>query len=56
MRKNYAEFPEVKAGLMGFVKLELELGVTQLNSHNNKKLTKDPRYAKYESSNSKNQL
>ena len=51
MKKNYAEFGYPKIELLAFVKKEMNLNIHILNGHNNKKLTKDPKYAKYESSN-----
>lgn len=35
--------------LLATVKKEMALGITRLNSENNKKETKDPQYAKYNS-------
>lgn len=51
MQKNYNDFGHPKIGLLGFVQKEMGLNIHILNSHNNKRHTKDPKYAKYESSN-----
>jgi hypothetical protein len=50
LRGNYAIFPEWQGGLIPFSLKEVELKIDILNGENNKKNTKDPKLAKYESS------
>jgi len=50
LRGNYAIFPEWQGGLMSFGLKEVDMKIDVLNGENNKKNTKDPKLAKYESS------
>eukprot|EP00331_Platyophrya_macrostoma_P032096 CAMPEP_0176443614 /NCGR_PEP_ID=MMETSP0127-20121128/22543_1 /TAXON_ID=938130 /ORGANISM="Platyophrya macrostoma, Strain WH" /LENGTH=228 /DNA_ID=CAMNT_0017828907 /DNA_START=92 /DNA_END=778 /DNA_ORIENTATION=- len=50
LRNNYKVNPEWEGPLIPFIKKEMENKLDILNSENNKKHTKDPKYEKYESS------
>jgi len=50
LRGNYKLHPDWDVLLFPFIKKEVAAGIAVLNGENNKKNTKDPKYAKYESS------
>jgi len=49
IKRNYEHTPEIKGGIMDFIKYEGDMKIQRLNGENPKEAP-DPKYARYESS------